>query len=489
MTKLGAWQRVCFGLVICVAAAIAAQGQTFNSLVSFDLTNGATPWLMSLVQDRDASLFGTTSAGGAFQWGTVFKISVGGKLTTLHTFTDDDGVYPYGALVLGIDGNLYGTTEAGGENSGCADYGCGTAFKITPQGQLTTIYTFCAQSGCADGAHPGAGLLQAADGSFYGTTTEGGTASNSCTNGCGTVFRITPAGILTTLYRFCSQSNCADGSGPTAGLTEAADGSLFGTTVYGGIYNGGTIFQIYPRGALTTLHSFSGADGARPVAGLVRAADGNFYGTTYMGGANCSYGCGTVFEMTPVGKLTTLHSFDNSDGANPYDRLLQASDGNFYGTTQSGGGSTYGTVFEITPSGVLTTLYNFCSQASCTDGAYTNNGLAQDTNGNLYGTTFEGGDLSCGLFGCGNVFSLDVGLGPFVAFVRSYGKVGQTGGILGQGFKGTSSVSLNGTPAKFTVVSDTFIKATVPAGATTGYVTVTTPSGVLTSNVPFRVLP
>jgi uncharacterized repeat protein (TIGR03803 family) len=183
--------------------------------------------------------------------------------------------------------------------------------------------------------------------------------------------------------------------------------------------------------------------------------------------------------MTPGGTLTTLHSFDRDDGAGPYGGVIQAIDGNFYGLTIGGGEFGDGTIFQVTPEGVVTTLHSFDG----TDGTYAYGRLLQDTSGIFYGATAQGGK-----YNSGTLFSLDMGLGPFVAFVNNPAKVGQTFGVLGQGFTGTTSVSLNGVQATFTVVSDTFIRATVPPGATTGYVTVMTPSGTLTSNVPFRVL-
>jgi uncharacterized repeat protein (TIGR03803 family) len=227
-----------------------------------------------------------------------------------------------------------------------------------------------------------------------------------------------------------------------------------------------------------------------PIAKLVQATDGNFYGTTTEGGATCAIpgACGTVFKITPAGTLTTLYTFCSKtncpDGYRPYAGLVQATDGNFYGATNAGGPKNLGTVFKITPGGTLTTLHSFDG----TDGAYPAAGLLQATDGNFYGATIEGGAY-CPSYGCGTVFSLSVGLCPFVSFVRGTAKVGKIVEILGQGFTGTTSVSFNGTPAAFKVKSDTFVKATVPAGSTTGAVTVTTPGGTLTSDVPFRVRP
>src|SRR5271166_1837884 len=325
-------------------------------------------------------------------------------LTTLVSFDGTNGAGPQSYLIQGSDGNFYGTTMYGGANDAPAcDFGilvgCGTVFKITPGGTLTTLYSFCAQSNCTDGANPYGGLVQATDGNFYGTTYQGGAVAN-CGGifGCGTVFKITPGGTLTTLYSFCAQSNCTDGVYPYAGLVQATDGNFYGTAWGGGASsaycpNGcGTVFKITSAGTLTTLHSFDNADGVYPYAALVQAADGNFYSTTLGGGA---YGLGTVFKITPAGALTTLYTFCSqigcTDGQSPYAGLVQAADGNFYSTTTGGGANARGTVFRITPGGTLTTLYSFCSHIVCSDGAQPRDGLVQGTDGNLYGTTSTGG--------------------------------------------------------------------------------------------------
>ncbi len=265
------------------------------------------------------------------------------SLTTLHSFQYSDGDGPWAGLVQGGDGNFYGTTPLGGANSCFGGAGCGTIFKVTPGGALTTLHTFCSQSGCTDGYWPYGGLVQGSDGNFYGTTEYGGASGGAgCQNPGGTVFKITPGGA----------SGGAGCQNP-----------------------GGTVFKITPSGALTPLYSFCSlsncADGAAPFAALVQGSDGNFYGTTAGGGTN---GGGTVFAITPGGALTTLYSFCSqsgcTDGYYPYAGLVQGSDGNFYGTTNSGGGNgKYGTVFKITPGGGLNTLHRFCSQSGCSDGA------------------------------------------------------------------------------------------------------------------------
>ena len=186
-----------------------------------------------------------------------------------------------------------------------------------------------------------------------------------------------PAQTFTLLYSF----DLTDGADPWAGLVQATDGNFYGTTYQGGANGAGTVFKITAGGVLTTLHSFDGTDGADPFAGLVQATDGSFYGTTYYGGAGSGYG--TVFKITAGGVLTRLHSFDSTDGANPHAELVQATDGNFYGTTYNGGANAAGTVFKITAGGVLTTLHRF----DFTDGAYPRARLVQATDGSFYGTT------------------------------------------------------------------------------------------------------
>jgi uncharacterized repeat protein (TIGR03803 family) len=368
MGRLDWRNRACAAVLLCAAAPIGLSAQTFKTLHRFDGTDGAHPQA-GLLQATGGNLYATTGGGGANGHGAVFKISPGGgPVKTLYTFTPDDE-FPAAGLVQGTGGNFYGTTcgaVCGGSGSE------GTIFKITPSGALTTLYSFCPQGfPCTDGAFPQAGLVQATGGNFYGTTSYGGANTTDCNGGCGTVFKISPSGTLTTLYSFCSQSGCTDGNTPN-GLVQATNGNLYGTTNSGGALNLGTVFRITPSGTLTTLHHFKRTDGANPAAALVQAADGNFYGTTSLGGAKFE---GTVFEVTPSGKLTTLYSFCSqggtacTDGDRPEVALVQAADGNFYGTTNIGGANTTGcngfgcgTVFKITPSGTLTTLYSFCSQ-------------------------------------------------------------------------------------------------------------------------------
>jgi uncharacterized repeat protein (TIGR03803 family) len=275
-------------------------------------------------------------------------------------------------------------------------------------------------------------------------------------------------------------------------LIQATDGNFYGTTLGPLQAPGGNVFRVTPAGHFKKLYVFckenrSCPDGHFP-NGMTQASDGNFYATTSEGGA---YGDGTFFQMTPAGNLTTLYSFCCTAGALPEAKVVQATDGNFYGTTFMGGAYGNGTFFQMTPAGNLTTLYSFCSQPNCADGAGPF-GLVQGTDGNFYGTTLAGGDMSgdCnGWSGCGTVYRLSMGLSPFATFVLNSGKVGSKVEILGQGFTGTTGVSFNGTAASYVVQSDTYLTSTVPQGATTGFVTVTTPGGTLQSSVVFRVKP
>ena len=468
---------------------ITSPAQTFRTLANFNGTDGAAP-SGPLVQGLDGNFYGTTGGGGAYSRGTVFKVTRSGVLTTLYSFCVaqwpcSDGNLP-ADILQATDGNFYGTTVSGGT------HGEGTVFKITPSGNLTALYSFCAKTGCTDGDGPEGSLIQATDGNFYGTTFQGGQLGDPFGGTDGSVFKITPSGELTVLHRF----DWTDGAHPLAGLVQGTDGNFYGTTQSGGAYGSscagfggcGTVFKITPSGAFTSLHRFDLTDGAYTDARLVQGTDGNFYGTTFNGGnpnpvCNTQQDltrCGTVFRITPNGTLTTLHSFNGTDGYAPGAELVQATDGNFYGTTSHGGAYGNGTIFKITPVGALTTLHSF----NGTDGSSPWAELVQATNGTLYGTTLGGG-----IYGRGTIFSLCVGLGWFVETLPTTGTVGATIQILGTDFTGATAVTFNGTPAPFTIISRTQIQATVPTGSTTGSVKVTIPSGTPTSNKRFRVLP
>ena len=467
------WEKFFALTLLWVATALAASAQNVTTLYSFKLSNGANPEFVTPAQGRDGDIYGTTFIGGSSTscgpgCGTVFKVTPHGALTSVSFGADGtEGAGPDAGLVLGPDGMLYGTTSSGGAS------GNGEVFSLNPKTMaITVLHTF---SG-SDGANPQAPLALGPGGRYYGTTFAGGSINN------GTVFSITSSGTFISLHSFSG----ADGANPIGGgLTLGSDGALYGVTFGGGNVGRGTIFRITASGTLTKLYDFDGTNGANPYGTLLLAADGNMYGTT---SGDVTFG--TVFRLTQAGVVTVLHSFDAGD--DPSAGLVQATDSKLYGTTFHGGAQGYGAIFSITTGGTFATLYSF----PVFDYVHGENpyGLMLHTNGKFYGMTIDGGTShNCDFSdspGCGTVFSLDVGLGPFVKFEVPYGKVGSVAQILGTGLTGATAVSFNGIPASsFKLILDTFMTATVPEGATTGRVTVTTPTGTLTSNVKFKVLP
>jgi uncharacterized repeat protein (TIGR03803 family) len=452
---------ITLAMFVLAFAATAVQAQTYTDLYNFGATpkEPADPVYSGIIaQGRDGNLYSTTPAGGTNGYGSVFKITPEGKLNVIYNFDGSLGI-PYSGLTLGTDGNLYGATLGGGNSS------YGAVFKITPYGNVTVLHTFTG----TDGGDPLAPPIQGADGNFYGTTASGGPSF------AGTVYRITPSGKFTRLHSF----DITDGANPFAPLVQGVDGDFYGTTFDGGAYQEGTVFRITNKGKLSVLCAFDFTPSGSSFTPLVQGADGNFYGTTSSGG---TYGEGTVFRITGSGKLTVLHSFpaSSSDGTNPDVGLALATDGNFYGTAGAGGTNGYGITYRINSEGNYSVIYNFDN----THGSNPQVALLQHTTGALFGDTYEGGAYNQGAF-----YSLNAKLGAFAALVPTSGKVGKSVGILGQGLKGTAAVSFNGTSAQFKVASDTFLTATVPNGATTGFVTVTTVGGNLVSNQKFLVTP
>jgi uncharacterized repeat protein (TIGR03803 family) len=394
----------------------AQAGTSLTTLYSFtNGDDGANPQA-GLVLGNDGYFYGTTFNGGVNSHGTLFKISINGALTSLYSFTDGaDGSNPGAGLIQGSDGNFYGTTQNGGRPALGAP--AGTVFQLNSKGALTNLYSFNVDfPGGNEGSYPVAGLVQGSDGFFYGTTLDGGTYgfSNSGTNGYGTVFRIDANGALTNLYDF---SGGNDGANPASALVQGSDGFFYGTTQIGGFNNSGTVFRFNPNATtpgevLTQLYSFTGGnDGSGPLGTLVQGSDGYLYGTTASGGTNSS---GTAFKVSTNGALTSLHSFSGGDdGANPLAGLAGGSDGNFYGTTQSGGtNGGEGTVFKISAKGSFTSLYSF---SGGNDGSNPQASLVQGKDGSFYGTTFNGGQD-----GVGTVFRLTVALGlPRLTIISS----------------------------------------------------------------------
>jgi uncharacterized repeat protein (TIGR03803 family) len=455
-------------------AASYEYGVLYNFCSDSGCKDGVSPE-GGLILDSAGNLYGTTNRGGANSTGVldpdptgaVFKLAPPAQpgdtwtQTVLYSFCSGggsictDGAMPSAGLIRDSAGNLYGTTNRGGANKG------GTVFKLDTAGQETVLYSFCSETNCTDGADPDAGLIQDTAGNLYGVTDRGG-ANTSADGGVGggTVFKLAisaqPGGgwTETVLYSFCSESNCTDGDQPSAGLIQDADGNLYGTTIYGGAntsansgLGGGAVFELAPpaqQGGVwteTALYSFCSVggsnctDGDQPAAGLILDAAGNLYGTTYVGGANTSandlIGGGTAFKVAPPAQQggawteMVLYSFCSvggsscTDGTLPSASLIQDSAGNLYGTTTQGGTGSGGTVFELAAPAqqggtwTETMLYSFCSAGGsvCTDGGIPSAGLIRDAAGNLYGTTSAGGANSNG----GTVFELAPPIPPSFA--------------------------------------------------------------------------
>ena len=402
----GAGLALAIMLVPAVVAIASAQAQTYSVVYTFAGPDGAGPDA-GLVLDTQGNLYGTTGNGGASNYGTVFKLDKTGKETVLYSFTGTpDGALPVG-LVRDSLGNLYGTTSAGGDSACRVGYGvgCGTVFKVDTIGKESVLFRFHAAS--LDGVFPRAGVVLDAQGNLYGTTYRGG---NGYTAG-GTVFKVdATTGNETVLHGFGSPG---DGLYPQAGLVWGAQGNLYGTTSYasGGTQRNprGTVFEMDTSGNEGPLYTFGSTSGEYPLAGIVQDAQGNLYGTTWEGGA---YGKGTVFKLDTAGNETVLYSFTGKigDGAHPRASLVLDAQGNLYGTTANGGGALAcnggvlghgcGTVFKVDKTGNETVLHRFTKAGG--DGANPVAGLVLDVNGNLYGTTAHGGDSSCAVgFGRG----------------------------------------------------------------------------------------
>lgn len=382
----------------------------------------------------------------------------GANFTMLQKFTTPFA-WPEGGLTLGTDQRFHGTIYAAGARNH------GAVYRLSPAGDIVYQHSF---EGGADGGYPGSAPIQGADGAYYGTT------NGSASAYAGTVYKIDTAGRYSVLHLFTT----TDGRGPVASLVQGTDLNFYGATISGGQNGMGTFFRISSSGNFSVLHDFTSAEGNGPFSSLIQASDGNFYGTTASGGTT---GGGAVLKMTPGGNVTILYSFTlySRDGYSPGAGLVEATDGNFYGSLLEGGAAQGGTLYRLTPAGVFTKLHDF-RQVS---GEFPQNTPMQHTSGKLYGTAFGGSTYNDGV-----IWEYDAGLAPFVTFVNGFGQVGTTVYILGQYFQsGVSTVSFNGVAAQNPVISPTYIKATVPAGATTGFVTVTTSKGTLTSNKRFVV--
>ena len=424
--------------VLLLSTALCSAG-TEKVLFRFNYTNGSLPDYGPIVMDSAGNIFGTTDYGGdspncTLGCGTVFELKPGANgrwtETVIHSFSGNpDGANPFAGLAMDAAGNLYGITAYGGTATNCTS-GCGTVFELSPDGtgrwREHILYSF---KGTPDGSEPDGALALDSAGNVYGTTYFGG-ASPNCTLGCGTVFKLQPAlngrWSERVLYSF---TGTPDGANPWAVKpVQDAAGNIYGTTYYGGDNTNcttgcGTVFELSPTGGKYTekvLHSFTAfGDGSLPIQGVIFDSAGNLFGTTVYGGdfTNCTLGCGVAYELTPspTGGWTenSIYTFNGvSDGVHPGASLIFDAAGNLYGTAFDGGNNTNcttgcGIVYELSPNGgsnwTETTLHAF---TSVPDGAHSSGSLIIDSAGNLYGTTFYGGNATNCLYGCGTVFEV-----------------------------------------------------------------------------------
>ena len=501
--------------------APAAAAPPVNTLYNFAAADSGAGEFSALIQASDGNFYGVSALGGYQDNGYVYRVSrATGQLTHLHDFQFSDGATPRGTLIQGTDGDLYGTTEAGGANR--SDYcyggqyyqkgGCGTAFKVSLKGAFTKLHDFYT---AVDGyqAATNTGLIQASDGNLYGMAlVEFPTEATS-------VFKMTPDGTVSVFYLFAADGS--QGSMTHTGLLQARDGNLYGTTEGDccGPTENGTVFQLSLSGAFQTLYAFQGAptngsgDGSSPWGNLIQGQDGALYGTTFGGGTTTGFcivaGCGTVYRVTTAGEESILHRFIGSalDGENPQNAgLAQTSNGTFYGVT---GGNPFGviglqycyvgvistagcgTLFEIGTSGKFIQLHNFGS-GDGSNGLFPMTSMILASDHNLYGVALDGGG-----WGTGTVYRLQLNPETRVVEISGIAPAGGPPGtavvISGKGFSGASQVTFptgtTASPIGFTVVSDDEIDIVVPADGVSGAVGVTAPHGTTFSPVIFYLQP
>ena len=471
-------------VVMLAGMASPALAQTYTPRYAFgalDSTQNGPNGQLAL--GRDGNFYGTINQSVS----EIYQITPEGAQTLLWAAPNNgNGTVCWSGLTLGADGLLYGTCQMWNGFKGNG----GVIFKYDPskgQSGFTILYSF---PYCGTTWMPSP-LTLGTDGNLYGTTF----GSGYCDTGWGTFFQITPASKFTTLHVFRGNTKNEPGE-PSGPLTLAANGNFYGTSQAGGNpndYNGGTVYKITPKGKVTVLYSFPNTGPMDPVAGVIQGADGKFYGTTYEGG---TYSEGTIFQLAGK-KVNILHNFSYSvDQAEfPSLPLTLGTDGALYGPSLSFYMGGYGpeSLFKITTAKkpVYTDLFNLlpggCSDATA-DGCMLSSPMVLHPNGTFYGTTMQGGVYQGEDIGRGVFYSLSMGLKPYIILQFPRGTIGKSMGIFGVGLTGASAVEFNGLAATFTVVSDTYLTATIPTGATTGYVTVTTSSGTLKSAVKLTVV-
>lgn len=464
--------RFAFAAVSCAVVALAfvampAQAQTFSVIYNAPGGNGVGYIAAEAVaQGRNGDMYTTSELGGTID-GTLFSFTPAGAVNIVEDTSF--GYFTLSGATLGADGDLYGTDQDGGTGT-CGTSACGRVYKVSATGTLTVLHNFVG----TDGQDPHAAPILGTNGKYYGTT-----PSSAAGSGISTAYSVTSSGTFTLLHTFAY----AEGQDVYGGLVQGSDGNLYGVSAIGGANGDGTVFKMTTSGVVTVLHSFDGTDGNGSYWPLIQASDGNYYGVTYIGGANNE---GVIFKITASGTYTVLHSLNNAngDGQSPNSSLVQGTDSKLYGVTGQGPAGVSGTIFSITTTGTFKLLHTF----SGTDGANPSTPLIQNTNGTFYGATTNGGTVTICDGGCGVIYSLNTGAKAFITLQSTSGNVGSKVGIIGQGFTAASVVKFNGVAAtSVTRTGTTYLTATVPAGATNGFVTVTTGTSTLTSTVKYTV--
>jgi uncharacterized repeat protein (TIGR03803 family) len=517
----------CLVVVIALTAPVVS-AQTYTDLFDFAGSSCCPQYPFVMAQARDGNVYGTVASGGTSNVGFVFQITPGGVYKVLYNFDTTHGSTPIGGLTLGVDGNLYGTTEEGGAN------GFGNIFKITPAGVLTVLYNFM---GAADGGHPVSPLMVGQDGVFYGTSYPGmsykitaagvfhaigtipgtsygpllqandgafyGVTEFDGTHSAGTVYKITGK-----TYKILHSFDSATGSYPVGGLVQGADGNFYGTTTAGGNTNAGVLYRITPTGTYSVLVNFDGmhpAGGYQSYAGMMAGSDGNLYGVTIWGG---DFGYGVIFRLTTGGAYTPLYSFSAPLGDGAYTTPILHTNGAIFGMTERGGAAGKGVIYSfsdglprftipVNHSGLVGATVNvlgigFATASSVKIGGtpasfhvvsdtFLTATVPAGTTGPVSVTTSAGTLQSVSIF---KVKPKMTGISP------TSGKVNTSVVITGTGLIQTSAITVGkGKVTSFTVNSDTQVTLTVPATATTGKITVTTPGGKVASVAVFTVIP
>lgn len=467
-------------VVMIAGASVPAQAQTPTVIYNFPAYNGdACQPEGALVQGRDGYMYGT---GGCSSNGSVavYKISPAGAESVVTSALPTGWAGCDSGLTLGSDGNFYGTCQSGNSTN------FGAIYRLTPSGTVTDLHDFTDVTG--DG-FPEQPPIQASDGNLYGTT---GTPELSH---CGTVYRLTAAGVYKTLHTF-SGGDCGSSM-----LVQGSDGNLYGTLTTCSIAgtNEGCVYKISTAGVFKEIYGFTSTPGGQnPCTGVIQGKDGKLYGATNQGGAN---GSGDIFKLTTAGAgHTDLHDFNNPTDASCVNNenantvllnLLQVTDGSFYGVNPAYGPNGNGSIYKLTTTNAFSA---FLFPNPPVEGGQPAGTLIQNTNGLVYGTTPSGGNNpSCTFSTCyGTLFSISTGDAAFVKLepTQKAGIVGTQVGMFGQGFSNSSVVKFGGIAStSVTLSGTTYLTAVVPSGAHTGAVTVTTGSTTLTSPQTYKVTP